>query len=190
MYGVSYEAYHKAVSKRRLSRQEGGQEGEPEGMEPTEVGGGSNKLRNGIIVGVLVIILAVSLVVILQPEAATGLSVGLKSGTVIEANSSDVKLDIVLSLHNTTNQNVTFYGASYQLSDDGTSVGGGLWFDHVPVAAGATKLANETITIDLGDVIVVTPITSAGTWRLQGSATVEVGGANQTQGFDFNFSTQ
>jgi len=190
MHGVSYEAYQQAVAKRRLTRQEGGQEGEPEGVEPSQIQSGYNKIRLAIILGVIVIILGVSLVVILQPQSATGLTMSLTSGKVTEANSADVKLAIVLTIHNTTNKNMTYFGSSWALSDDGTGVDSGDFFEHYAMPPGMTRVLNESIDINLGDVILTQPLTSAGTWRFQGSATVDVAGANQTQGFDFNFSTQ
>ncbi len=188
MYGVSYEAYQKAVAKRRLTRQEGPQEGEPEAA-PNEIQGGSNKIRNAIIVGVIVIILGVTLGIVLQPQAATGLTISLSSGKVIEANSSDVVLAIDLTIHNNTNKNMTYYGASWAVSQDGNGLDSGVFFEHYAMPPGMTRNLNETVDINLGDVVLTQPLGQSGTWRFQGSATVDVAGANQTQGFDFNFST-
>ena len=191
MYGVSYETYQRVVTKRRLTRQEGSpdgpQEGEPE-LTPNEMQGGSNKIRNSIIVGVLVIILGVSLVIVLQPEAATGLTIGLNSGKVVEANSSDVILAIDLTIHNNTNKNMTYYGAQWAVSQDGNQLDSGIFFEHYAMPPGMSRTLNETVDINLGDVVLTQPLGSSGTWRFQGSATVDVAGANQTQGFDFNFS--
>lgn len=159
-------------------------------MEPSEISGPSNRLRIGIILGVVVIVLGVSAYVLLQQETPTGLVIKLNSGTVTEANSVDIGLRVVLSLHNTSSKPITYYGASYLISQNGNTLTGDDWFDKIVVSPGGTQLVNETITVNLGDVVVTTPITGAGTWELRGTANVEVAGANTTQGFDFNFATQ
>ena len=190
MRGVSYQAYQNAVANRRLARQEGGQEGEPEGMEPEQIQGGSNKIRIGIILAVIILVVAVTATIYLQPTTATGLSMSLTSGTVIEANSSDVVLAIILSIHNTTNKNMTYYGSTWDLTDNGQDVDSGVFHENYALSPGATRVLNETVDINLGDVVQTAPITTAGTWRFHGAATVMVSGANTTQGFDFNFATQ
>jgi hypothetical protein len=160
-------------------------------MEPDHVQGGSNKIRVAIIGIVVIIVLGVSAVVLLQPTAATGLVISLNSGKVTSANSAEVSLNIVLTVHNTTDKNLSYYGSSWSLSDNGKGVDTGLWNEHFVLAPGATRVLNETATISLGDVVQVTNISSAGTWRLQGTATVSTSpGTNETQGFDFNFVTQ
>jgi hypothetical protein len=187
MHGLTCQSYHKAMARRRISRQEA----EPEGMEPEHVQGGSNRLRLAIIGIVIVIVLGVSAGVLLQPTAATGLVIGLDSGKVTSANSAEVALNIVLTVHNTTNKNLTYYGASWSLSENGRGVDSGLWNDHFILAPGAARVLNENVTISLGDVVQVTNVSSAGSWRLQGTATVSTSpGVNETQGFDFNFVTQ
>ncbi len=187
MDGLTSEAYQSTIARRRITRQEA----EPEGMEPDQVQGGSNRLRLAIIGAVIIIILGVSAVVLIQPTAATGLAISLNSGKVTSANSAEVDLAIVLTFHNTTDKNLTYYGSSWALADNGANLDSGIWNDHFSLAPGATKVVNETITISLGDVVQVNNISSAGTWRLQGTATVSTSPAtNSTQGFDFNFVTQ
>lgn len=160
-------------------------------MEPEHVQGGSNRLRFGIIAVVIIVILVISLAILLQPQAATGLVISLNSGKVTSANSAEVDLVIVITVHNTTNKNLSYYGASWSLSDNGANLDSGLWNDHFVMSPGETRVLNETVNISLGDVVQVQPITSAGTWRLQGMATVSTTpGTNSTQGFDFNFITQ
>jgi hypothetical protein len=160
-------------------------------MEPEHVAGGSNRLRLIIILVVIVVIVGVSLVVILQPTAATGLVITLNSGKVTSANSAEVDLAVVITVHNAANKNLSLYGTSWSLSDNGANLDSGVWNDHFVMSPGETRVLNETINISLGDVIQVQPITSAGTWRLQGTATVSTTpGTNSTQGFDFNFVTQ
>jgi hypothetical protein len=187
MYGLTVRSYHEAAARRRFTRQEA----EPGGIEPEHIQGGSNRLRWAIIGVVIVIVVAVSAVVILQPTAATGLVITLDTGKVASANSAEVALDIVLTLHNTTNENLTYYGSSWSLSENGKGVDSGLWNDHYVLAPGATRVLNENVTISLGDVVQVSNISTAGSWRLQGTATVSTThGANETQGFDSNFVTQ
>jgi hypothetical protein len=160
-------------------------------MEPEHIQGGSNKLRLAIIGVVTLIVLGVSAGVLLQPASATGLAIALDSGKVTSANSAAVTLDIMLTAHNITNKNITYYGSSWSLSENGQGLDAGLWNDHFVLAPGATRLLNETVTISLGDRVQVTNISSAGSWRLQGTATVSTSpGTNETQGFDFNFVTQ
>jgi hypothetical protein len=160
-------------------------------MEPEHIAGGSNRLRLAIILVVIVIVVGVSLSIILQPTAATGLLITLNSGKVTSANSAEIDLDIVLTVHNTTNNNLTYYGSSWSLADNGRNLDSGIWNEHFVFAPGATRVLNETIAIPLGDVIQVQNVSSAGTWRLQGTATVTTSsGTNSTQGFDFNFVTQ
>jgi len=187
MHGLTYQSYQKVTADTRITRQEA----EPEGIEPDHVQGGSNRLRLAIIGIVIIIILGVSAVVLLQPTASTGLVISLDSGKVTSANSAEVALNIVLTVHNTTDKNLTYYGSSWSLSDNGRGVDSGLWNDHFVLAPGATRVLNENVTISLGDVVQVNNISSAGTWRLQGTATVSTApGTNETQGFDFNFVTQ
>jgi hypothetical protein len=187
MNGLTFEGYQRAIARRRITRQEA----EPEGMEPEHIQGGSNRLRWGIILAVIVIVVGVSLGIVLQPVSATGLAISLNSGKVTSANSAALELVIVLTLHNTTNKNLTYFGSSWSLSDNGVGVDSGIWTDGGVLAPGATRVLNETINISLGDVITTTPITSAGSWRFQGDATVLTSpGTNSTQGFDFNFVTQ
>jgi hypothetical protein len=190
MHGLTYQSYQKVTAGRRITRQEA----EPEGMEPEHVQGGSNRLRLAVIGIVIIIVLGVSAVVLLQPTAATGLAITIDSGKVTSANSAEVALTIVLTFHNTTNKNLTYYGSSWSLSDNGAQADSGLWndqFNHFTLAPGETRVVNENVTISLNDIVLVAPITSAGTWRLQGTATVStIAGTNETQGFDFNFVTQ
>jgi len=163
-------------------------------MEPEHVQGGSNRLRLAIIGIVIIIVLGVSAVVLLQPTAATGLAITLDSGKVTSANSAEVALSIILTFHNTTNKNLTYYGSSWSLSDNAAPADSGIWndqFNHFTLAPGETRVVNENVTISLGDVVNVTNISAAGTWRLQGIATVStIPGTDETQGFDFNFVTQ
>ncbi len=160
-------------------------------MEPEHVAGGSNRLRIAIIGVVIVVILVISLAIILQPAASTGLVITLTSGKVTSANSAELDLAIALTVHNIANKNLTYYGSSWSLSDNGANLDSGVWGGHFVMSPGETRVLNETVNISLGDVIQVQPITSSGTWRLQGTATVLTGpGTNSTQGFDFNFLTQ
>lgn len=188
MYGVTAAAYQRAIARRRLSRQEGQEE--PEGMEPSQVAGASNRLRIGVIVGVLVIILAVSAVVLSSHPTPTGVTISFKSAKVLSADSSDVDLAIAITVHNTTPNTVTYWGSAYALTDNGAGVDNGLWQDNVKLSPGATQTLNDTADISLGDVITTAPITAVGTWELQGTATELVAGANVTQNYDFNFATQ
>jgi len=185
MHGVTIAQYQKAIARRRLTRQE-----EPEGMEPTEMAGPSRKILISVIVIVVVIIVGVAAVVFSAHPTPTGVTINFNSGKVTSVNSSDLNLAIVLSIHNSSNKNITYWYASYDLSDDGTDLGGGLWSNNVVLTPGATRVLNEVVDINLGDVIVTTPITSAGTWLLTGNAYELVAGANVTQGFSFNFATQ
>jgi hypothetical protein len=160
-------------------------------MEAEHIQGGSNRLRLAIIGVVIIIVLGVSAGVLLQPTSATGLVITLDSGKVTSANSADVALSIVLTVHNTTNKNLTYYGSSWSLSENGKGLDAGLWNDHFVLAPGATRVLHENVTISLNDVVQVSNISTAGSWRLQGTATVSTSsGTNETQGFDFNFVTQ
>ena len=152
------------------------------------VQGASNRLRWAVIGVVILIVVGVSAAIFLQSGSSSGLMMSA-SGNVSESNSASVVVNILLSLHNTTHNNMTFYGGSYNLSQNGVNLQGGLFNNNVNIPAGQTKVANETVTIDLGDTVFSTPITAQGVWRLQGSASVEVAGANQTQGYDLNFAT-
>ena len=191
MHGVTRAQYSWAVSKRRLSRQEGqgGQE-EPEGMEPSQVAGPSNKIRLAVILVIAVIIVGIGAVVLLQHPTPTGVVMTLQSGKVTEANSADIVLVILLQVHNTSNKNITYWGASYLISQNGQDLTSSDWFDNLVLTPGGTHLLNETIVVNLGDVVVTTPITGAGTWELKGTASELVTGTNVTQSFDFNFATQ
>jgi len=158
-------------------------------MEPEQIQGGSKKLVFGIIVAVILIVVGVTAAIYFQSPTPTGLTINLTSGKVTAFYSSEIDLGIVLTLHNTTDKNITYYGASYAISDNGVYLDSGIFNEHVVFTPGATRSLNETVEISLGDVIRAPP-TSAGSWRLQGTATVEVSDANMTQGFDFNFATQ
>ena len=188
MYGVTRAKYSSAISQRRFTRQEGQEE--PEGMEPSQVAGPSSRIRLAVILIVVVIIVGVGAVILLQHPTPTGVVISLVSGKVTEVNSSDINLAIQLRLHNTSNKNITYWSASYAISQNGNDLTSSDWFDNVVLTPGETHLLNETIDVNLGDVIVTTPITGAGTWDLKGTASELVAGTNVTQGFDFNFATQ
>jgi hypothetical protein len=166
------------------------QEGEPDTEEHEYVQGASKKLRLAIIVIVILIVIGVSAAVYLQPTASSGLEIGVVSGKVIEANSAAVNLAVLMSLHNTTDKNITYYGGIFNLSDNAQQIDSGAFHDNVIVAPGQTRVLNESIVISLGDVVNVSNLSSQGTWRLQGTATVKIAGANSTQGFDANFVTK
>jgi len=160
-------------------------------MEPDHVQGSSGRIRLAIVASVIIIILGVTAALFLQSPAATGLAVSLNSGKVTNANSAEVSLNIVLTVHNNTDKNLTYYGASWAISENGKPLDQGLWKDRFVLLPGATRALNETITIGLGDLVQVTNVSSAGSWRLQGTATVsQPSGTNSTQGFDFNFVTE
>ncbi|MDA4118549.1 MAG: hypothetical protein OK455_09425 [Thaumarchaeota archaeon] len=169
-----------------MKRQEGG---EPDAEEPEHVQGASNRLRLAIAVIIILVVVGVSAAVYLQPTASSGLEIGMVSGRVNEANSASVDLSVQLSLHNTTNKNVTYYGGLYNLSDNAEQIDSGAFHDNVIVAPGQTRVVNESILVDLGDRVSVNNISTQGTWRLQGTATVNIAGTNMTQGFDLNFAT-
>jgi len=187
MHGLTRQAYLSVVGRRRITRQES----EPEGIEPDHVQGGSGRIRLAIVAVVIIVVIGVTAAFYLQTPAATGLVVTLNSGKVTNANSAEVDLTIVLTVHNNADKNLNYYGASWSISDNGRNLDVGLWNDHFVLAPGATRVLNETITIGLGDVVQVTNVSSAGSWRLQGTATVSTTpGTNSTQGFDFNFVTE
>lgn len=188
MYGVTLAAYEKAIARRRLSRQQGGQE-EPEGMEPSQVAGASNKLRIGVIAGVIIIVLIVTAAVYSSHPTPTGVAIGFSSANVISADSSDVDLSISLTIHNATPNPITYWGSAYALTDNGATVDNGLWTDNVHLAAGQTQTLTDLADINLGDALTTAPITAAGTWEIQGTATELVSGANVTQDYSFNFAT-
>ncbi len=126
----------------------------------------------------------------MQHPTPTGVVINLQSGKVTEYNSADIILLIVISVHNASDKNITYQSASYLISQNGNDLTSSDWFDNLVLTPGSTHLLNETVDVNLGDVIVTTPITSAGTWELKGTATELVAGATETQGFDFNFATQ
>jgi hypothetical protein len=186
MHGVTYAEYQKAIARRRITRQE-----EPEGMEPDIVQSGtSKKIIGGIVIGVLVIVALVTVLVYSQQPTPTGLTINLTSGKVLNSDSSDVNLAILLSIHNTSTKPIEYYGASYAILDNAAGVDSGIWTDNAVIQPGATKALNETADINLGDALTTTPITTAGSWEVKGTATEQVSGANVTQNFDFNFATQ
>jgi hypothetical protein len=180
MYGVTAVAYKRALAKKRISRQEG--QDEPEGMEPTEVAGAGNKLR---------IVLIVTAIVYSSHPTPTGLTISLNSGKVTLFNSSDIYLNIVLTIKNDSPHTITYWGSAYTLTDNGASVDNGLWKDNVVLSPGHSQVLNETADISLGDNAGLTgPSASVGMWEIQGVATVLVNGGNSTQTYQFNFATQ
>jgi len=161
-------------------------------MEPTQVAGAGNKLRLGVIGGAVIVVLIVSAIVYLSHPTPTGITIALTSGKVSDFSTSDVYLNIVFVIKNTSPNTITYWGSSYALNDNGAGVDNGLWNDHVVLAAGQSHVLNETADIALADDagLTTSPITAVGTWEVQGVATELVNGGNVTQNYQFNFSTQ
>lgn len=189
MYGVTAAAYEKALARRRLSRQAGQEE--PEGMEPTQVAGGSRRLLVAILAGVVIIVLIVTAIVYSSHPTPTGILISLNSGKVVSFSGTDEVLNIQLTIKNTSPHPITYWGSSYQLTDNGATVDNDLWRDNVVLQPGESHLLNETTDINLGDNngLGGPSATSAGTWEIQGVATELVNGGNTTQNYQFNFST-
>ncbi len=188
MHGVSAARYRSWRSTKLRMAQEGG-EGPTE-----ETAGGSTRLKLIIIAVIVVIIGGVTAAVYYQPASSNsgggdGLKMSLGTVKVISADSSSVTLSVPVILQNTVAQDITFYGASFVLSENSATVSQGYLRDGEVVPAGATKVTNQTVFIDLGDVVQTQAVQTSASWRIQGTADIRTASGNATVPFDFNFKT-